>query len=103
MIKSQGSLLSLACAAGAVAAVMFGGAVPTVFAAAMLTPLGFLGAGNDAAPSRFHTRWPTVGLASPPPSSLEPASLLYLTPFALLMSRRLISRDRQRCRLNRTA
>ena len=59
MIKSQGSLLSLACAAGAVAAVMFGGAVPTVFAAAMLTPLGFLGAGHDAAPSRFHTRWPT--------------------------------------------
>ncbi len=46
MIKLTRSILSLVCAVGAVAAVLFGGAVSTAFAAASLTPLGFLS--NDS-------------------------------------------------------
>jgi probable HAF family extracellular repeat protein len=40
--KSPRSILSVICSAGAVAAALFSGAVSTAFAAASLTPLGFL-------------------------------------------------------------
>jgi hypothetical protein len=40
--KSPRSILPFVCAAGIVAAMLFGGAVSNVFAAASLTPLGDL-------------------------------------------------------------